>query len=562
MKRILTSLLALIFVISMFAGCGASTDTAKSDTGAAETSAPADASTQSEGPKPTGKVNEFGWEIPEKTLEFSYYVGQDNPDTVAKNSKKMAQYLLDNFNVKLNKIVYDTDMIEKLNLMLASNDYPDVISNMAVTEAQKWVDLGKAQEMTPLIEKYGPNITKEMGDMLKRYRDEDGKIYILPVGWGLLPIADYGAQVRLDWYMELGSPQFSTTDEYFEVLKQLVAKHPKNAAGEKVYALGTWKDDKIIEQLSGVWGLKYGYKENADGSLTHWINTPEGLEFTKWYNKFNREGLLDPDSFTQKRDDWMAKCSNERYAGHFANWWVTKDAGNMTWVKTKPDFNDNMRYTHYSIKAPTAEKSYLNPKNTMGWGRTIITDKCANPEEVMKWFNFEQSSMGMKLLSWGIPNTDTSVWNIDKTGKWEWVKKETDKLLDGTFVWPPFDENGGVSFWLVMGQKFYDDGTECWFDQNFVSKWFKFKDDNLKDTIYDFSAFYAIPLPSDSNITVINQQIKDLTLAGFANAVMAKTEADCVARYNEMKEKVVKAGVAELEKYYSENYKKNLEAWK
>lgn len=555
MKKILCLVLVLAFSFTVLAGCGEGTG----NTGGG-TSLPA---TSSDGPAASEKTNLYGWKVPDKTLEITYYCGQDNPDTVEKNTKIMHQYLLDNFNVKLNKIVYDTDMVEKLNLMLASNDYPEMISNMSPTEAQKWVDLGKAQEMTPLIEEYGPNITKELGSSLKRYADSDGKIYILPIGSGLLPIADYGAQVRLDWYKEIGSPAFSTTDEYYEVLKKLVEKHPVNASGEKVYALGTWKDDKMIEQLGGIWGLKYGWKENDDGSLTHWSKTPEAVEFVKWYNKFNLAGLLDPDSFTQKRDDWMTKCTNERYAGHFAVWWVTKDAGPLKWVKLKSDFNDDMRYVHYDIKGPGVAKSYLNPKNTMGWGRTIITDKCKQPENIMKWFDFELSTLGMMLLSLGVPNEEGSVWKIDENGNWEWIKSETDKVLNGTFESTRYGELGGDgSYWNVVCQKFYDNGVECWLDQNHVNKWFKFKDENLKDSIFDFSAYFAISLPSDSNETVINQQIKDISLNGFANAVMAKSEADCIARFNDMKEKIAKAGVDTLEKFYTENYNKNLEAWK
>ncbi len=549
MKRLGVMLLSLFMLLTTVAGCGS---------GGAEKG---DATSSQSAPAASGKINEFGWEVPEKTLEISYYVGQDNPDTAAKNSKLMNDFLLKNFNVKINKIVYDTDMIEKLNLMLASNDYPEVISNMKVDEAQKWIDLGKAQELTPLIDEYGSELKKQMGDYLKRYEDDDGKIYNLPVGWGLLNIADAAAQVRLDWYKEIGSPEFTTPDEYYDVLKKLVEKHPKNAAGEKVYALGTWKDDLIPEQLGGIWGLKYGWKEDKDHNLTHWINTEEGLEFTKWYNRFAREGLLDPDSFAQKREDWGAKCSNERYAGHFAVWWVTKDYGNMTWLKTKKDYNDDMRYPHYNIKAPTAEQSYLNPKSTMGWGRTIITDKCKNPKDVMKWWNFEVSDMGMKLLSYGIPNTESSVWNIDDTGKWSWNESEIKKLENSTFDQAKFDLNGGVALWMVEGQQMHEDGTQAWLDQNFPSKWFKQKDENLKDTIFDFSAYYAISLPADEPVTVQKQQVKDIYLTGFANAVMAKTEQECIDRFMQMREKANKAGLKEVEKYYSQEYKKNLVKW-
>ena len=46
-----------------------------------------------------GKVNMFGWEIPDETIKFTAYMGNDNPDTVAKYAAQMHDYLVDNFNV-------------------------------------------------------------------------------------------------------------------------------------------------------------------------------------------------------------------------------------------------------------------------------------------------------------------------------------------------------------------------------------------------------------------------------------------------------------------------------
>ena len=61
------------------------------------------------------KVNQYGWEVPDKTLVINHYSGQDSPDAVAGRNKILTQYLQDVFNVKLNKIVYDNDVGERLN---------------------------------------------------------------------------------------------------------------------------------------------------------------------------------------------------------------------------------------------------------------------------------------------------------------------------------------------------------------------------------------------------------------------------------------------------------------
>jgi hypothetical protein len=76
--------------------------------------------------KLSGKVNAYGWNVPVNTLSFTYYAGQDSPDGVAFRTQVIDKMLLDQFNVKLTKIVYDIDPTERLNLMLASNEYPEV----------------------------------------------------------------------------------------------------------------------------------------------------------------------------------------------------------------------------------------------------------------------------------------------------------------------------------------------------------------------------------------------------------------------------------------------------
>ena len=71
-----------------------------------------------------------------------------------------------------------------------------------------------------------------------------------------------------------------------------------------------------MNNVLGIWGLKDGYKEDADHNLTHWLNTSEGLEAVKYYNRFYLEGLMDPDSFLNKFDDWKLKFSNDRYRAY------------------------------------------------------------------------------------------------------------------------------------------------------------------------------------------------------------------------------------------------------
>lgn len=552
MKKALCLVLTALISIGLLAGCNNAKDvtTGESKTAGEET-------------KSTGKINEFGWEIPEKTIEITYYAGQDNPDNVSKNSEQINKFYLEKFNVKLNKIVYDTDMTERLSLMLASNDYPDVITGLSTLNAANWKDLGKAVDLAPYIDKYGSNIKSRMGDLYKRFVDEDGKVYSLSAGWGLLPITDYAVHIRNDWYTEIGKPQFTTPDEYYETLKKLVEKHPQNDKGEKVFALSTYKTANVYNTLGAMWGLKNGWKEDSEHNLIHWTNTTEGLMLTKYLNRIYRDGLLDPDSFVNTFDDWKAKVSAHRVAGHVGSWWVTWNAGHEVWQKADPKWTEEMRYTQHNVIASGVEKSTFNPKNTLGWSRTIITDKAKNPADIVKWMNFEISDIGTKIVGFGVPNEERSVWTYNGND-WKWVDKYADGVINGTYDFTNSDFIGQGMHWMVAGVQPMADGSNVWFDQNFNdrAKWKKLMNDNMKDTFYDFSAYYGITLTPDNPISVQNQQVTDLVNSMWASAVTAKTESECEAKFNELKTKLQTAGVKQLEDFYSTEYKKNINAWK
>jgi len=119
MKRSICLVLAIVLSIAFLSACSGGSEK-KEQTTPAQTQSNTQGTTKE---KAAPKVNRFGWEIPEETLEFTYYMGEQmDPEKAKANSVHMDEFLLKEFNVKLNKIVYNTDVTERLNLMLASND--------------------------------------------------------------------------------------------------------------------------------------------------------------------------------------------------------------------------------------------------------------------------------------------------------------------------------------------------------------------------------------------------------------------------------------------------------
>ncbi len=515
-------------------------------------------------------TNEFGWDIPKETIELTYFAKQQrNPEKERAYTAMIDAYLLDNFNIDITKLQFDTNPDERLNLMLTANDYPAVISSLSKTDLLRLDSLGKIVDLAPYIEALAPNIPKELGDIYGRFIEEDGRILGLPLGWGMLDIPDFSAVIRYDYWLELGSPEIETPEEYYSVLKDMINQHPVNQYGEKVYAL-SWSmpgPEMIvgINSVAGMWGLKQGYKQDENNNLTHWINTPEGKQFTAFYNQVHRDGLLDPDAFTNKFDNWKTKFSNERIMGHIGYWWQPWNAGHEVWQKLDENTPENKRYVNIPLKAEGAERAYISPKDTTGWGFTAVTDKAENVEEIIKVLDFMMTPMGTRLMAWGVPNDPGSNWNIDENGNWSFVEKAKQEIINATYDYEAHRFYGDNRHWIVhpQGALSDDTSTNAWIDQCFndQAKWKKILNDNMAGTAYDNSAMIQIVFMPDDPITIVKQQVEDTIQSSWTKTVMSNTEEEFEKNYASMVSQLKKAGVDDLQVYMTEQYKKNLADW-
>ncbi len=511
-------------------------------------------------------VNMHNFEVPKELIEIDYYVtSQGDPAKDAKYSEKMNQYLLDNFNVKLNRIMYDSDPTERMNLMLASGDYPDVIAGLSASQMEKWVSQERLIDINKYIEKgHGDGVKDVLGDKYDLYLYDDGGLYGLPNGFGILPIPDVSAAIRWDYYNEIGSPNFETPEEYYEVLKQMLEKHPVNHNGEKNYAMSWYTNNNstadagLVDYVMGIWGLKKGYLENEDNSLTHWIRTEEGLEAALFFNQMYLDGNFDPDGFINKFEEFKEKFGQERVVGFYGDWWRPWNAGHEVWQKENPNWTDDMRMVQVPLQAE-GKTAYLSPKDSFGWNFVSITDKADNVEEILKFLEWSMSDDGAKLLGWGVPNEANSNWNLEEDGSWEWNESEVNELLAGEYDYEEHYYLGGTRQWLALNQGLMEDGTTLWFDQNFndKDKWKKMLNENMKDTIYDATARRFV-IPEGDPIAITKQQIDDIIATGWANMVTSKSQEECEAVFNETRDKLEKAGLAELEEFLTTNYQNNL----
>ncbi len=515
----------------------------------------------------------FDWDPPAETVTITYYDGQELPETCEKKQALMHEFMLKYFNIDLQRIVFENDVEERLSMMAVSGDYPDIITCMTPSQAADWYDQERAIDMKSYIDELAPNFVNQLGDLYRRFVTQDGQMYALPNIWGVLEIADYAPQIRYDWWMDAGQNDFVTPEEYFETLKSLVDAHPTNSAGDKTYALGFIKGRRNYQLAGAMWGLKQGWKEDTEHNLIFFPGTEEGWEMTKYLNRFNAEGLLDPDSFVMTMDEWVQKLAAERYAGILDAWWPCVYTQTY-WPETVENYDPQTDlYVHRDVHIEELAASTINPKNANGTYRTVVTDKCANPEIVAKLINFEHTDLGLKLLGWGVPENyegivkgseeDYAGWcQTNGESGWEYVQDRIDEIVANSFNSARFDYLGG-NVHFTMDQRYQPDKSNSWFDQNFNDKiwWRSYMNENMAPSCFDWSAFLAIEIPAEDDISMQWQQIKDVVSSMFVEAVLAPNEDECRVKYEELVKKVNALGMEEVNEWFSEQYKIKLTEW-
>ena len=264
-----------------------------------------------------------------------------------------------------------------------------------------------------------------------------------------------------------------------------------------------------------------------------------------------------------KSTEFGDRVTNERYAGFVGNWWICGQYGHEKWDDIYgADYQENMRSYHVNVAAPGKTGTY-NAKNTNG-SRVIITDHAKDVEGILKWFDFENTDLGTRLVGYGLPNEEASVWNVYDDGSWEYVPEKVEQITTDTalFDWEAMELLGGqCHFVMSAGTEPLEDGTYYWFDQSKVDKWKVKKDSLLQGTFYDSGAFDIITLPTDSLLPTIKTSCEDIAMTALANAIYASSADEAVSIMEACREELLGAGIEELTDYYTEQYKANVQAW-
>lgn len=469
-RKLISVLLAATMMAAMFAGCGsdaASTDAKENADGADSTEA--------------GGVKEF-------TAFFAVPGSEINDDN------EIQQIIADKTGVKVKETWLTGQTAEEaVGMMITGGELPDFIcggsGQSQLYDADVLVALDDYLDDYPNIKNF---FTQQQWDQL---RQDDGHIYWIPQFSNIKGEEKvcthndeaFWIQARvLKW---ADYPEIRTMDQYFDLIERYNEANPTMEDGTENIPYTILCDDWRYFCLENAPQFLDGYPN--DGSC---IVDPETLTVidynttdtaVKYFQKLNEEyqkGIVDPESFTQTYDEYIAKLSTGRVLGMIDQWWdFAYTAGDA--IKQAGLDEQGCDYIPLPI---TIDESVENQWHCSGSVLNVsdglaITTSCEDVEGALQFVDDLLTQDIHNLRFWGVEGVD---YNVDENGEFYRTEEQRTRASDTAYkashtcTYSYFPQYSGTS----------DDGINANKPDGQANEFFDGLNDDIKEA---FSAYGA-----------------------------------------------------------------------
>ncbi|WP_438347471.1 ABC transporter substrate-binding protein [Paenibacillus sp. FA6] len=511
--------------------------------------------------------------VKQDPIKISVYNGA--PGQVATGSNKIYKKIQEELGATFEMEFLVGDGEQKLGVMIAGGEYPDLI-----TADTKLVAAGAVIPLEDLLEEHAPNLMKHYGPYLNRMKDSsDGHIYWLP-NYGV-----YTGAFNETWYggpafwiqkavlKEFGYPKVTTLDEYFDLIQQYKEKYPQ-IDGQPTIGFSTLAFDWRTFGLKNAPQHLAGYPN--DGNVTVDNNVAQifadkqiAKDYYKKLSDANALGMIDKEAFAQNYDQYLAKLSSGRVLGMFDQHWnfqpaedslLTQKRDDRTYVGIPLVYDANVT-DWYRDRPP------INLNN--GYG---ISVDAKDPVRIIKLLDALLDEEWQKTLQWGIEGED---YLVDAEGMYYRTQEMRDEQVDP--AWRLANRAQYILEYMPKIQGSFSDGNA-----NAAGSQVKEFTDGLKPLdkeVLDayghsmWTEFFAPPpenpihyaawqidLVEGSDASVADTKINDISLKFLPKVILSKP-ADFDNVWNEYLGELGKANVKAYEDRVNEQIKWRVDNW-
>ncbi|RIX52654.1 sugar ABC transporter substrate-binding protein [Paenibacillus nanensis] len=208
-----------------------------------------------------------------------------------------------------------TEYENQKSLLVNSGDAPYIIPK--TYDESAFVASGQIVPVSDWVQ-YMPNYMKAVKDWgmeedLKAKLKEDGKYYVLPGMWEVSG-GGYSYIIRKDVFEAAGVDVTGeeanwTYEDFYEAMKKVKAHTgAKYVISDQFKGESTLNIAAVQYGVTGGWGISNGLTFDHDKQEFQFANASDDFKaYLEYFNKLVKEGIMDPESFTQEDDTAQAK---------------------------------------------------------------------------------------------------------------------------------------------------------------------------------------------------------------------------------------------------------------
>lgn len=578
-RNSLLKALAAVMAASMIltvAGCGGggssstagSSTSSKTESSAAESTDGGDASSEvtgSSGPDDTTEPYEFD----------AYYSYQGSVKPWGEDAA--SKYMNEKFNIKVNYSCPEADADSKLNLMISSDDLPDVIILDRNANWLKLINLGKLVDINTL--KYeGCSFDEDILESTQKLLSVNGGLYGIP-NWARKGATggNMSWMVNHDVYEQLGSPELKTLEDLHQFMLDAKDKGVKTSDDQSIFPWLPRQDDNGFYTVSAIY-RSYGnpnlidtYWSQADNDVKLAVYDDNYIAALKIANQWYKEGLFPETTYTDSNDQFVEKLSNGRAAityydfsqddtNHFRTLLQEKD-GN-TYDLLGWELKDSPIYP----AADGVDYVYGEEGGTVGWNVNCITTKAENPQRIFDLYTWMLTKDGSINMMYG---PEGGLWEgKDEEGNPILKKPEEELTSDeknaaGCWFWsqPAHSDNVDLTKYAVNEQQ--PEGSRSWVisiqDHVFTPE------DSIHPAVpgqkflTDENANLSLEIDPNDDLGMARQAITDECKMRIPQIIMASDDATFDKLVQDLKDFAESNQVHDIEKIYTDKRASNIE---
>lgn len=404
-RKVLIGIVTSALVISTFAGCSAKKEESATDS--------------------TGKLKDV-------TITMLHcWGGAQGSFPTDQINNPVAKEIKAKTGVTINIKGIDSNETEKLNLMFASGDIPDLVNapywGTTSGEGQaikKAAAEGLIMPLEDKLDKY-PNVKKLMTvgvapDFAKydlNAPEYKGHSYIIPQQ---TPRSDaditdwaYNVFVRQDILKATGvdNSSIDTSDKLLAFMQKVKDGNFKDVNGKPVIVAGTFSNGWDYNSFLKSFNIDAisDFRQLADGTVTSWEFDPLNNSKALWMRKAISTGLFDPESLTQADAVAKEKLATGRVALVGCHYPSLRDFMNSTLYMAHPE----MQYVPVGPLKDAAglANHQLEKHGRSGFPAMFISKQSKNADAVLRVLDFMNSDAGIKLAYFGVEGKDYTMVN-------------------------------------------------------------------------------------------------------------------------------------------------------